>query len=734
MKKILLSLVAMAAGTWAMAQTPTPVSIYDISYVSPSELAACVDTNIYLNTVVKTRGYVVTPGNLSEVGSGSVTGGSRPFIYLMDTASANGAAGSFRGIEIMGATGSPLTPVTAIENAQAGDILEIIGEVTQYQGGLQMAPLNSSSVTLISPSSVIPTPALISIGDLNDQSRVNKLPTGEQWEGSFVEFQNVTVTAVSIFQSGTRVSFDVSDANGNQINVSDEFLAQRMTSHAVVNPNSPNSVANGGPGTGTFVPPVVGTVFSSIKGMIRHSENGCTGGSGRGYELNPFDSTHYVKGIIPPRVTNLVRTPMVPDPTQTVNITANIADADGVVVSATLFYSADPSAARSTFTSVNMTATGSSYSATIPAFPLDTMVRYFIEAIDDSANVATYPGLTNYGLYTVRQNGVLTIMDVQNIGNNTNDNSPYEGQTVTITGAVTASLNQYNLGYVYIQDTSGTEYAGISVTTNAALGGLAIGDVVTVTGNVIENRNVTEVAVTNVTNLNAIFNIAPISVTPDASFAAKGEMYECMLISLDDPNNGKIEVIEEDLGNGEYGIGLAGSTDFVRVLAGRVSGTFAHSSLNVSLITDTFYIQNQGVMNVPAIITDTSVTQDMDALIGIVWESFNSYKLTPRNNADFINFSLPLVIVGVNEVVNNTIEMKYYPNPASNNVTIEVKNAEGVNYEAFFYDLKGQLLKSESLRNTTTNVNVSNFNNGVYVIRIMNGNEVVGTTKLVISK
>jgi len=56
MKKILLSLVAMAAGTWAMAQTPTPVSIYDISYVSPSELAACVDTNIYLNTVVKHEG------------------------------------------------------------------------------------------------------------------------------------------------------------------------------------------------------------------------------------------------------------------------------------------------------------------------------------------------------------------------------------------------------------------------------------------------------------------------------------------------------------------------------------------------------------------------------------------------------------------------------------------------------------------------------------------------------
>lgn len=727
MKKILLSLVAMAAGTWAMAQTP--VSIYDISYVSPADLAACIDTNQYLGDTVITRGYVVTPGNLSEVASSSVTGGSRPFIYLLDTASANGAAGSFLGVEVMGAVGN--TPSPAIEGAQSGDLIEITGIVSQYQGGLQLTPLTSSSVTLITPSAITPTAALISIGDLNDQSRVNKLTTGEQWEGSFVEFQNVTVTAVSFFSGGSRVSFDIADANGNQINVSDEFLAQRLPSHTVVNPNSPNSVANGGPGTGTFVAPVVGTVYSSIKGMLRHSENGCTGGTGRGYELNPFDSTHYVKGATPPSITNVVRNPIVPNATQTVTITADIIDNDGVVTSASLFYSADPAATRSTFTSVAMTATGNSYTATIPAFPLDTMVRYFIEATDDSSNVSSYPSANSVAFYTVRSTG-FSIVDVQNPGPNSSTDSPYDGQSVTFTGAVTATLNQYNLGYVYIQDTIATEYAGVYVTGNAALAGLAIGDVATITGDVSEVYGVTTVTVTNVTKLNTTFNIAPISVTPDANFDAKAEMYEGMLISLDDPNNGKIDIIEADLNNGEFGIGLSGSNDFVRVLSGRVSGTTAQSSLNVSLVTDSFYIQNQGVMNVPAIITDT--TQDMDAMVGILWYSFGTFKLTPRNNADIINFSLPLVIVGAKEEVNNTINMKYYPNPASSNVTIEVKNAEGVNYEAFFYDLKGQLLKSESLRNTTNNVNVSDFNNGIYIVRIMNNNEVVGTTKLVISK
>ena len=724
MKKILLSIVTIAIGSLAYAQTP--VSLFDISFVSPTDLAACNDSSQYLGDTVTTRGIVVVPGNLSEVASGSVTGGSRPFIFLVDTA-ANGTPGAFKGIEVMGAAGN--TPVAAIENAQAGDILEITGIVGSFENSLQLTPLSSSAVTLIGATSA-PTFTTIPVGDLNDANRVNILTTGEQWEGAFVEFQNVTVTAVNFFSGGSRVSFDISDVNGNQLNVSDRFLAQRTTSHSVVNPNSPNAVANGGPGTGTFVPPVVGTVYSSLKGLVRQSANGCTGGTGRGYELNPFDSTHYVKGASPAAITNVVRTPLVPNATQTVTITADIIDNDGIVTSATLFYSADPLATRSTFTSVNMTNVGANYSATIPAFPLDTVVRYFIEAIDDSANVSTFPGITSDAFYTVRANG-LTIVDVQNPGPNANTDSPYSGETVTFTGAVTSTLNQFDLGYVYIQDTAATEYAGIYVTGNAALAGLSRGDVVTITGDVAENFGFTTVTATTIVNNNRTFNVTPVSVTPDSNFASNGEMYESMLISLDDPNNGKIDVIDPDLGFGEYGVGLSGSTDFVRVLSGRVNGTSAQSSLNVSLISDTFYINNEGVMNVPGILADTS--QDMDAMVGILWYSFGNFKLTPRNNSDLINFSEPLVFVGLTEK-SAQVEMKYYPNPAQNFVTIENNSADLNNMEAFFFNLNGQLLKSVSLRNNRNVVNVSDFNNGIYIIRVMNNNEVVNTSKLVISK
>ncbi len=726
MKKIVLSFIGILIGAFVFAQTPA--SIYSISYVSPADLAACNDSSQYLGDTVKTRGVVVTAGNLSEVASGSVQGGSRPFIYLVDTAN-GGAPGSFKGIEIMGAAGSPLVPVAAIENAQAGDILEITGIVSQYQGGLQMTPLSSTSVTLIS-STTAPTSQLIAVGDLNDASRVNKLPTGEQWEGSFVEFQNVTVVAVSLF-GGNRVSFDVADSAGNQINVSDEFLAQKLSSFTVVNPNSPNSIANGGTGTGSFVPPVVGTIFSSLKGMIRHSENGCTNGTGRGYELNPFDSTHYVKGATPPAITAVKRLPIVPNAIQTVDISADIVDNDGTVVSATLFYSADQTAAPATFTSVIMANTAGRYSATIPAFPLDTIVRYYIQAVDDSANVTTFPSPNYNSFYTVRANG-LTIMDVQNPGENPNGDSPFTGDTVTFTGATTATLNQFDLGYVYLQDTVGLQYAGVYCTGNATLGSLGRGDVATITGVVTESFGFTTINVINVVTTSINYNIPPISLTPDSTFAAKGEMYESMLISLDDPNNGKIAVIETDLTNGEYGLGLAGSSDYVRVLTGRVSGTFAQSSLNVSLITDTFYVNNQGIMNVPAILTDTN--QDMDAMIGILWYSFGAYKLTPRHNSDLVNFSEPLIYVSNKELKNNNYDLTYFPNPAQNNVTIQINSTNLNQLEVFFYDMKGQLMKSNNLIGNSNSIDVSNFNNGIYIVRVMNGAELIGTSKLVISK
>ena len=119
MKKVLLSIMCLIGLGSVSAQTYSYVDINQISHVDSLALDSCNDNSAYLGDTIVTRGIVVTDGNLSEVASGSITGGSRPFIALVDTAD-GGTPGPFKGVVVMGA--DPLnSPVSDIENAVAGD-------------------------------------------------------------------------------------------------------------------------------------------------------------------------------------------------------------------------------------------------------------------------------------------------------------------------------------------------------------------------------------------------------------------------------------------------------------------------------------------------------------------------------------------------------------------------------------------------------------------------------------
>ncbi|MEL0025870.1 MAG: hypothetical protein VW775_02265, partial [Schleiferiaceae bacterium] len=100
MKTRLLLLAMTVFGLGAAAQTVPYVSITNINNVSATDLAACNDTSAYLGQTIRTRGVVVTPGWATEVASGSVTGGLRPFIFIQDTA-VGGQSSPWAGIEVM---------------------------------------------------------------------------------------------------------------------------------------------------------------------------------------------------------------------------------------------------------------------------------------------------------------------------------------------------------------------------------------------------------------------------------------------------------------------------------------------------------------------------------------------------------------------------------------------------------------------------------------------------------
>ena len=102
MKNLFLIICFACISIASKSQTISYTSITDLQYVSSTDLANCNDTSSYYGDTVMTYGIVVVPGDVSEVASGSVQGGHRPFVFIVDTV-AQGLPGAFRGIEIMGA-------------------------------------------------------------------------------------------------------------------------------------------------------------------------------------------------------------------------------------------------------------------------------------------------------------------------------------------------------------------------------------------------------------------------------------------------------------------------------------------------------------------------------------------------------------------------------------------------------------------------------------------------------
>ncbi len=742
MKKLVLLTFALGFALSMQAQYPF-VSISQIN--QPLNLASCNDTSLYYGDTIKTVGVVVTDGGLSEVPSGSVIGGYRPFIFLVDTAN-GGAPGPYKGLEMMAIYENAQGAFQANSIASqllSGDIIEVTGYIGSFESSNQITTLDANSIAIIgfepAPNSIV-----VPVSDLNDQNRVNNVQSGQQWEGTFAELQNVTVTDVIPFGNG-RVSFNVADANGNLLNVSDRFLAQKTSSHQVVNPNSPA----GANGTGSFVAPVPGTFYNSIKGVIRQSGNGCTGGGGRGFEINPFDSTHYDVGFAPPFISDLDRDPVVPNPNQDVDIVATITDLDGTVDSVAIGWSADTSISTSAFPVFNMPlAIGSvdEYEFSIPKQPNGTIVRYYIYAEDNEGNVSYYPNKPvsqpepNYEFYTVRANG-LTIADVQ-FSLSGNGDSPYRGRSVTVKGVVTASTKSHDLGYVYIQDTASGAYTGLSLIGNPALANLFRHEWVEVSGDIQENFGFTQMAVSNVKQLNTYDVIQPVSIDPSDSAAyARGdwEKYESMLVKFENPGGGKIYITDNNVGFGDYTVGTDpsfGLSKSSRVLAGRQSGSAA-SSLWVQLVTDSVYETRDGIMFVGPI--ETSDTMTMDAVVGVLSYGFSNYRLLPRANDDLVGINIQLDSAArpnpfsVEEVI-SLAQVDIYPNPASE--WFKVRSLGHSNMSAEVYDLNGRrILSSNSSNGEELEVNVSALTNGIYIMKIndKDGN-VLSTQKVIVRK
>ena len=699
--------------TTATAQPYDTVTIKEIQQVSQNKLASCTDASPYAGDTVWVRGTVVMDGDRS-----AETDDNSANAWLQD------GSGPYSGLDIYDLSPGETNGVK-VENLNQGDSVLIRGGIEEFQGESEIVP---NLITIISSNQDVSITEGVTIADLNNGNQINKLESGEKWEGTYAQITDARVVSVDFFAGGDRVSFIVQDDQGNQMNVSDRFQAQRLPSNG-----------------GDFQAPPIGTNIDTLRGVIAHSKNGCPGTDGRGYELFPFKESHYRYGNAPPIISDVQVDPEFPTSNDQVTISANIEELNTSVQEAYLHYATGE---NGTFDSVRMNnPSANTYEADIPSglsVNDGTLVKYYISATDNDdpqqRNAApNVPNNSAPAYYRVRDNG-LTIFDLQYAPfagePYFEEASGYQDQSVTVSGVVTATAQSGDLGYVYIQQRGRDKWAGIQLTGNSKLSQAQRGAVLEVTGTVQESFGFTRLGnVSSVSQVGTTDDIPSVTVQPGVftSYSqTRNEAYEGMLVTLNVPND-KLYVVDTNADYSpdnpqnfaEYRVGpdTTKPDSGSRVIAGRQSGTSA-SSLNVSYVNDDQWELEDGIMNV-----DPKVIQKgeyMDSLRGIMYYSFSNMKLLPRNNDDFYNYSDPVVLdttaedtTGLNTTT-KAPEVRVYPNPATDQLNVKLSNQEGQRYRVQLTSMKGRVVRQRRIAGSNSvPFSVADLKAGVYALTVM---------------
>jgi hypothetical protein len=89
--------------------------------------------------------------------------------------------------------------------------------------------------------------------------------------------------------------------------------------------------------------------------------------------------------------------------------------------------------------------------------------------------------------------------------------------------------------------------------------------------------------------------------------------------------------------------------------------------------------------------------------------------------------------VGVKEIENREeVALNVYPNPSSSAVNFVTDNTNAKS--VIIYDITGKMIESQVLMNGKTNINVSNYNSGLYIYKLVNNsNTILKTGKITVT-
>jgi hypothetical protein len=144
-----------------------------------------------------------------------------------------------------------------------------------------------------------------------------------------------------------------------------------------------------------------------------------------------------------------------------------------------------------------------------------------------------------------------------------------------------------------------------------------------------------------------------------------------------------------------------------------------------------FTLEDADVQNITATLTDNAFTATVNDLVEGQTYFYKAYITNEAGTA--YGTAETFTLLGLTDALANQVAVSLYPNPASENANIEIKD---LNQDAkiTISDLQGRILSQEQIKAGTNNhtINVSEMSSGVYYIRIITENT-TNTQKLIIN-
>ena len=622
----LKKIVALISVSSAYPDTSQPV------LVKFNEIDALADTSYYRGDTLTVKGVVTMPTGLSYAGAGI------KFIFG----------------DPMGGPWSAILSYhpdsTAYPVLFEGDEIEMTGWIDEYQTG----PANmtefwlTSPINIINAGAAIPAPDSVATGDL----RLTR--TAEQWGNVMVTVGSAKATNVSPQYE----LFEVDDGSGGVL-VDDDS----------------DSLAD-------YPDPPLGTEAKMIRGWVYHHYGSLADSSA--YKLCPLYVEDIVWGAGPPAVGDVVRNMAYASSSDAVGISTTV-QTSGEIAQVVLNYKID----EGDYTAVPMAQADGSWTGEIPAQAAGSFVSYYVMAEDTEGQTTSNPAdpkKANH-CYVVNDDG-LTIADLQYTPWAIAD-SPFSGQTVEVTGVVTADTTFYNkFGAYVIQDAEGP-WNGIFVF--GALQQLMRGDKVKVTGTVTDYNadwhfkwdNNTVILADGVEVLEAADQVMAVEVaTGDlAQDAATAESYEGSLVKVSGLTLVSVNSYDVTVSDGS-GECLLDADAFVG----------ADQNFNPY-----FFIDRDAKVLILNGVDTVKVGDTLQSAQGVFTFSFGTYKIEIRDMNDLGGYA-----VGVNSDIVAaplTYELKQnFPNPFNPETRIYFSIPELQKVQLIVYNVVGQ--KVRTLLNT----------------------------------